>query len=95
MQNKSSAGDKRPRSRKKAESPEAPVNVSMQTASLSPGAAYDDIARLAYSYWEARGRQGGSPAEDWFRAEQELKSRQEVLSQELAPKRKAVAVNAE
>ena len=32
----------------------------------------DDIARLAWSYWEARGYQGGSPEEDWFRAEREL-----------------------
>lgn len=30
------------------------------------------IALLAYSYWEARGRQGGSPEEDWFRAEREI-----------------------
>jgi len=34
----------------------------------------DEIARLAYSYWEARGCQGGSPEEDWLRAEQELMS---------------------
>lgn len=27
------------------------------------------IALLAYSYWEARGRRGGTPEEDWFRAE--------------------------
>lgn len=39
---------------------------------------YDEIARLAYSYWEARGGQGGSPWDDWFRAEQELKRRQEL-----------------
>lgn len=32
----------------------------------------DAIAHLAYSYWEARGRQGGSQAEDWLRAEQEF-----------------------
>ncbi len=32
----------------------------------------EDIARLAYSYWEARGYQGGSPEEDWLRAEREL-----------------------
>jgi hypothetical protein len=32
------------------------------------------IAVLAYSYWEARGCQGGSPDEDWFRAERELRS---------------------
>jgi len=30
------------------------------------------VALLAYSYWEARGFQGGSPEEDWLRAEQEL-----------------------
>lgn len=33
----------------------------------------EDIAALAYSYWEARGFQGGSPEEDWLRAEQELR----------------------
>jgi hypothetical protein len=31
-----------------------------------------EIAERAYSYWEARGFQGGSPWEDWFRAEREL-----------------------
>ncbi len=36
---------------------------------------YEETAQLAYSFWEARGRQGGSPQEDWFRAEQELRSR--------------------
>lgn len=36
------------------------------------------IARLAYSYWEARGGKGGSPWEDWFRAEQELLQRREL-----------------
>jgi hypothetical protein len=28
---------------------------------------------MAYSYWEARGYQGGSSEEDWLRAEQELR----------------------
>ena len=37
-----------------------------------------DIARLAYSYWEAREGKGGSPWEDWFRAEQELLRRREL-----------------
>lgn len=32
----------------------------------------EQIAAVAYSYWEARGRQGGSEAEDWLQAEQEL-----------------------
>ena len=35
----------------------------------------DDIARLAYTFWEQRGGQGCSPEQDWFRAERELKAR--------------------
>ena len=33
----------------------------------------EEIAALAYSYWEARGFQGGCPADDWTRAESELR----------------------
>ena len=33
---------------------------------------HDEIALLAYSYWEARGCPYGSPEEDWLRAEQDL-----------------------
>ena len=47
----------------------APATQSMQTAPTS-----EQIASLAYSYWEARGFQGGSPEQDWLRAEQELKT---------------------
>lgn len=32
----------------------------------------EEIAKLAYSYWVARGYKGGSPEEDWLRAEREL-----------------------
>ncbi len=32
----------------------------------------EQIAQLAYSYWEARGRLPGNPDEDWLRAEQEI-----------------------
>lgn len=42
---------------------------------FSPPITRDAIAALAYSYWEARGFQGGSPEDDWFRAERELQSR--------------------
>ncbi|MDQ6708762.1 MAG: DUF2934 domain-containing protein [Acidobacteriota bacterium] len=37
---------------------------------------HDAIARLAYSYWEARGYRGGSQIEDWLRAEKEFAARQ-------------------
>jgi len=33
------------------------------------------IANLAYSFYEARGYVGGSPEEDWLRAERELMNR--------------------
>jgi hypothetical protein len=36
----------------------------------------EEIAKLAYHYWLAReGRATGSPEEDWFRAEHELRNR--------------------
>jgi hypothetical protein len=35
----------------------------------------DEIATLAYSYWENRQGQDGSAEEDWLRAEQELRSK--------------------
>jgi hypothetical protein len=35
---------------------------------------FEEIAQLAHCYWEARGYQGGSPDQDWLRAEHELRS---------------------
>ena len=35
--------------------------------------SHDEIAVLAYSYWDARGRQGGSAEDEWFQAERELR----------------------
>jgi hypothetical protein len=43
-----------------------------------PAPTHEEIARLAYLYWEARGCRGGSPWEDWFRAERELRQPNEV-----------------
>jgi len=51
------------RPRRSAAEPAAPVSAAP---------ASEQIAHLAYSYWEARGYQDGSPEEDWLRAEQEL-----------------------
>jgi hypothetical protein len=47
----------------------APVAQS----SLQP--THAEIAAKAYSYWVARGGQGGSPEADWLRAETELLGR--------------------
>ena len=60
-----------PRSRRTA----LPVEATPAPAAPAPEPSYDDIANLAYSYWEARGCQGGSPEEDWLRAEQALRTR--------------------
>ena len=35
----------------------------------------EEIARLAYFLWEARGGVGGSPEEDWLQAEEEYRKR--------------------
>ena len=59
------------------------VEVSKTAASqpeVVPAAAeaesfQDAVARLAFSYWEARGCQAGSPEADWLRAEQELRAK--------------------
>jgi len=40
--------------------------------------SHDEIAVLAYSYWDARGRQGGSAEEDWFQAERELRGQKDA-----------------
>jgi hypothetical protein len=53
-----------------------PESAAPQTAAATAHEpASDEIARLAYTYWEARGCQGGSPEEDWLRAERELRAR--------------------
>ncbi|MGJ5814845.1 DUF2934 domain-containing protein [Paludibaculum fermentans] len=46
----------------------------LDTESGSVAQDTEQIARLAYSYWEARGCQGGSPREDWLVAEGELRA---------------------
>lgn len=35
----------------------------------------EEIAKIAYGYYAARGHQHGNPADDWFRAEREYYSR--------------------
>ena len=39
---------------------------------------HENIARLAYQFWEERGRPFGSSEMDWLRAEQELQARPET-----------------
>lgn len=51
--------------------PSVPADAIAVARELS----HEEIARLAYSLWEARGRQGGNPEDDWLQAEQQLRER--------------------
>jgi len=46
-----------------------------QTATTSVQVTEHDISKLAYQIYESRGRNGGSPLEDWLEAERQLTSR--------------------
>lgn len=48
------------------------VNHSPRTGGIDD---HDEIAKLAYQYYQERGREHGSHEEDWYRAEQELRRR--------------------
>jgi hypothetical protein len=50
------------------------IESAVETSVVQPAATitHEAIASLAYSFWEARGRQGGSAEQDWLRAESEL-----------------------
>jgi len=48
------------------------MKAAVEAAELAPP-EHEEIALLAYFYWEARGRPAGSPEEDWFRAEEEIR----------------------
>lgn len=50
----------------------APLGPVAESNSENSNPSQDEIALLAYSFWEARGRQDGSPEKDWLKAEQEL-----------------------
>ncbi len=56
----------------------APQDMSSEPR-RKPTAERDEIASLAYSYWESRGRQGGSAEDDWLRAERELRRRRAAV----------------
>jgi hypothetical protein len=42
--------------------------------------SHDDIAMLAYQFWEERGRTHGNHEEDWQRAEQQILQMREEKS---------------
>ncbi len=44
---------------------------------------HEAIARLAHSYWEARGCPYGSPQVDWFQAEEEIRKVRETPTKDI------------
>ena len=58
-------------SRSAKSNPTSAAPSAQSAAAFDPNTYHDDIARLAYHFWEQRGRVEGSPDEDWLRAEQE------------------------
>jgi hypothetical protein len=56
-----------------------PVAVSpsepLAPTEISEERRFQDIAAVAYRYWQARGCPDGSPDEDWFKAEYEVRCR--------------------
>ena len=48
------------------------IDTAVPTSEPVRAISIEEISRRAYSFWEARGYQGGTPEEDWFRAEREL-----------------------
>lgn len=63
---------RRTRTRKTAA---AAVNGGASPQAVPPVIPREEIEKLAYFYWLERGGQGGSPEDDWFRAEAELRRR--------------------
>jgi hypothetical protein len=70
------------RTRHRAKAPALTKDNEAQAAGSplphSDASEHEEIARLAYSYWEARGCTGGSAEEDWLRAEREYRRRREA-----------------
>jgi hypothetical protein len=68
----------------KPKTPAKPRKTAAETKAATNGAAsnvtemkisYEQVAQLAHKYWAERGHRHGNDAEDWFRAEQELRSK--------------------
>jgi hypothetical protein len=84
----SGAAAARPRRTAPAARPKHSSSTAEIPSTLARAAEYapshEEIATLAYTYWLERGCQGGSPEEDWQRAEQELRIQASATSAAVA-----------
>ncbi len=51
------------------------ITVTRESMTVTREVPREQIAQLAHQLWNERGRQHGSDAEDWFRAEQLLRGK--------------------
>jgi hypothetical protein len=65
---KAPAKPRKPAASKKA-------NGSVNNVTEMPMVTHDQVATLAHQLWIERGHKHGSDADDWFRAEQMLRSK--------------------
>ena len=77
---RASTATRTPRSQAAAESGSRPARPAEAPARdttfvAEQALSHEEIARMAYALWEARGCQHGNPEEDWRRAEEELRRR--------------------
>ena len=80
---------RKPKAATAAKSAKAPAKTTAKTAAKPSnltvmGPSKEQIAALAHKYWAERGFQHGKDADDWFRAEQELRSKASIV-QALSP----------
>jgi hypothetical protein len=72
---------------KKQESTSLELPVAVVAPAATPARyepSHDEVAKLAYSYYVARGYQPGDQQADWFRAVEELKARHAAAASLLA-----------
>lgn len=75
----------KPARRRKAMAATASAGAASTTAGTFPAdftpSERAEVERLAYFYWQERGCQHGSPDEDWYRAEQEVRRRRAAAAE--------------
>lgn len=60
--------------RQDAQSGQQQSGLNLNTSSEQNSTAQQDIANLAYALWQARGCPEGTADQDWFEAEQTIRS---------------------
>ena len=63
-----------------AEIPVTETKTASAVFAVNSKPSHEEIAKLAYTYWLSRGCAGGSPDDDWLRAELELRGQAELTA---------------